>query len=44
MSYILFADETVISDYAMDAIQTLNKLGIINGTGTNDKGQIIIDL
>ena len=27
----------------MDAIQTLNKLGIINGTGTNTDGQITIE-
>ena len=41
--YRIFADESAISDYAMDAIQTLNKLGIINGIGTNAQGQTIID-
>jgi hypothetical protein len=33
--YIAFADEEDISGYAMEAIQTLNKLGIINGVGGN---------
>lgn len=32
---INFADEAQISDYAMDAIQTLFKLGIIQGVGEN---------
>jgi len=41
--YILFADESDIANYAMDAIQTLNKLGIINGIGTNSAGQTMID-
>ena len=41
--WIIFADEADISDYAMDAIQTLFKLGIINGTGTNADGQIVIN-
>lgn len=33
--YIYFADEAEISDYAKDAIQTLNKLGVLNGIGDN---------
>jgi hypothetical protein len=33
--YIIFADEAEISDYAKNAVQTLNKLGIINGVGEN---------
>ena len=41
--FIIFADAANISDYAMDAIQTFNKLGIINGTGTDEQGQTIID-
>lgn len=36
--YILFADESSIADYAKDAVQILNKLGIIRG-----KGKGIID-
>ena len=40
---ITFADEDAISDYAMDAIQTFNKLGVINGTGTNAQGQTIVE-
>ena len=43
MQWIFFADEADISGYAMDAIQTFNKLGIINGMGTNESGQTIID-
>ena len=43
MQWIIFADEADIADYAMDAIQTFNKLGIINGTGKNASGQTIID-
>jgi hypothetical protein len=35
MQYIMFADEGQISDYAKDAIQTLNKLGIMQGVGDN---------
>jgi hypothetical protein len=42
LMWIIFADEAEIADYAMDAIQTLNKLGIINGIGTNASGQTII--
>jgi len=41
--WIIFADEADISAYAMDAIQTFNKLGIINGTDTNANGATIID-
>jgi len=41
--YLFFADAEDISDYAMEAIQTFNKLGIINGTGTNDEGQTKIN-
>ena len=39
---ITFADEAAVSAYAMDAIQALNKLGIIGGTGKNAAGQTII--
>jgi len=42
MQWIIFADEADVAGYAMDSIQTLNKLGIINGTGSNANGQIII--
>lgn len=41
--WIIFADEAAIADYAMEAIQTLNKLGIINGTGANAQGLTIVD-
>jgi len=33
--YKIFADETDIASYAKDAVQTLNKLGIIQGKGNN---------
>ena len=33
--YKIFADEDDISDYAKEAIQTLNKLGVILGKGEN---------
>ena len=33
--YRIFADENEIADYAKNAIQTLNKLGIINGKGNS---------
>ncbi|MCL1872593.1 MAG: S-layer homology domain-containing protein, partial [Clostridiales bacterium] len=36
IQYVTFADETQISDYAMDAIQALYKLGIIQGVGENN--------
>jgi hypothetical protein len=42
MQFIIFADETDIAPYAMNAMQTFNKLGIINGTGKNESGQIIV--
>ena len=42
-NYIFFADEGAISDYAKNALQTLFKLGIINGTGTNADGQVIVN-
>jgi hypothetical protein len=41
--FIIFADYDAISAYAVDAIQTLNKLGIINGVGANADGLTIID-
>ena len=40
--WITFADGAAVSGYAMDAIQDLNKLGIIGGTGKNAAGQTII--
>ena len=40
--WIIFADEASIAGYAMGAIQTFNKLGVISGTGTNDNGQTIV--
>jgi hypothetical protein len=40
--FIIFADGAEIADYAMDAIQTFNKLAIINGTGSNAAGQVIV--
>jgi len=43
MQWIIFSDEDEISGYAMNAFQTLNKLGIINGAGTDSGGQIIIN-
>jgi len=43
MQWIIFSDEAEISGYAMGAIQTLNKLGVINGTGTDGEGQTIIN-
>jgi hypothetical protein len=41
--YVDFADEAEISDYARNAVQLLNKLGIINGKGANADGQALID-
>ena len=35
MEYRIFADEGEISDYAKNSMQTMNKLGIINGKGGN---------
>lgn len=40
--WIIFADGSDIADYAMDAMQTFNKLGVVNGTGVNAEGQTII--
>jgi hypothetical protein len=39
----IFADESDISGYALDAIRTLNGLGIINGNGANEDGHTVID-
>ena len=33
--YRIFADEAEIADYAKNAVQVMNKLGIINGKGNN---------
>jgi hypothetical protein len=33
--YVLFADDAEIADYAKNAVQLLNKLGLINGVGNN---------
>ena len=33
--YRAFTDEDEISDYAKNAIQTMNKLGILSGKGNN---------
>jgi hypothetical protein len=41
--YRLFTDEALIADYAKNAIQLLNKLEIINGTGTDQSGAAIIN-
>ena len=41
--YIEFADEDAIAGYAKTAFQTLNKLGVINGTGNDNDGRIIVD-
>ena len=43
VQYIFFADEADIADYAMDAIQAFNKLGIINGVGANADSRTIVD-
>lgn len=40
--WISFADEADIADYAMDAIQTFNKLNIMNGIAGDD-GRIVVD-
>jgi len=40
--FIYFADGSDVSDYAMGAVQTLYKLGVIGGGGTNEAGQAII--
>jgi len=41
--WLIFADEASIDSYAMDAVQTLCKLDIMAGTGTNSSGQTVID-
>ena len=41
--WIIFSDEADIAGYAMDAIQTFNKLGIINGIGNDGEGRAIIN-
>jgi len=41
--YIFFADEADIGEYAAGAIQTLNILDIIRGTGVGSNGQTVID-
>lgn len=43
MQFIIFADAEDISDYASDAVQTMFKLGVIDGVGDNANGQAIID-
>ena len=42
-NWIFFADEAYISDFAMNAIQTFYKLGIMKGVGTDSEGRVIID-
>jgi len=42
LEFRIYADANEIAAYASDAIQTLNKLGVINGTGVNADGQTII--
>ena len=41
--YRIFADEAAIEDYAKPAIQVMNKLGIIIGTGTDAQGNAVIN-
>jgi uncharacterized repeat protein (TIGR02543 family) len=41
--WISFADEADVAEYAMNALQSLNKLGIINGVGANEDGQTKIN-
>ena len=43
LDFVIYADASEIASYAAEAIQTLNKLGIINGIGENADGQSIID-
>jgi hypothetical protein len=43
MEYIIFADADQISGFASDPIQTLHKLDILRGTGTNAAGLTIIN-
>ena len=42
-NWIIFADESEISDFGMDATQTFYKLGIISGVGKDDAGRTVID-
>jgi hypothetical protein len=39
----IFADEAQIADYAKNAIQMMNKLDVIGGIGTDEKGAAIIN-
>ena len=41
--FIYFSDGADVSDYAMGAVQTLFKLGIIGGGGADEAGQAIIN-
>lgn len=41
--WIVFADESDIADYAMDAIQTFYKPGIISGSGMDSESRAIIN-
>jgi hypothetical protein len=41
--WIMFADESEISDYAMSSLQTLNKVGVMKGVGESAEGRTIID-
>jgi hypothetical protein len=43
MDFRTYADNDSIAVYANDAIQTLNKLKVINGVGENEAGQTAID-
>ena len=40
---VLFSDEDSIADYAKDAVQTLHKVGVINGVGEDAAGLTIVD-
>jgi hypothetical protein len=40
--YRIFADEDEIGSYAKNAVQLMNKLGVISGRGERD-GQTVID-
>ncbi|MCL1848549.1 MAG: S-layer homology domain-containing protein [Clostridiales bacterium] len=41
--FILFADEAAIAEYAMDSVQAMYKLGVLEGAGTDANGQVIMD-
>ena len=41
--WIIFADEADIDGYAIDAMQTLHKLGVINGVGADAAGHTIVN-